>query len=101
MSAIESLCKPDSNHWCIECCEGVDCGLLDQLPDGSLGCLGHDLPEGQVKTVSTSGGTKRIYPQSPVCRTYDCLSGKSIDKEELRRKISQLPPGEFRMSKLI
>jgi hypothetical protein len=100
MNTAESLCRPDGIHWRVECCRDASCESFVELPDKSLGCLGHDLPEGQTKVILVAEGVKRIYPQSPVCRQYDCLAGVEVDREELKRRISQLPPGAFRMSEV-
>lgn len=88
---MEALCRPDDVHWCVECCTGDrrDCPLFGDLGDGTLGCLGHDKPfEG--------------IPQSGNCKSLDCLGSMPDSKRNhIRDIISKLPPGEFRMGKVL
>jgi len=82
----EALCRPDSIHWCIECCP-PGCPLLGDTGEGKMGCLGHN--------------GKRIFgglTERPCCLEVDCLHGfSSKDREEIRQIIFRMAPGEFKM----
>ena len=88
----ESLCRPDSEHWCTECCyrSGGGCVLLGELGDGKRGCLGD--------------GGKRVdgITQTAFCRSVNCLIHfTDEEKEAVRRMIARLPSGEFKMSEVL
>lgn len=85
----ETLCRPDEQHWCVECCSLRGCSLLMTLADGTRGCAGHN--------VNSQGLRKTLF-----CQEFNCvknLSDKSFVK--LQRKISGLPTGEFKMGSLL
>ena len=88
----KGLCWPDDVHWCVECCP-PGCpliGLLGEVKKGKKGCLGHNgkkTPEGLT--------------QRPLCLEVDCLAGFSGEKETIRQAISVLPPGEFKMTRVL
>lgn len=94
MSKESSLCRPDTHHWCVECCSERQCSNLDKLPDGTTGCLGH----GERTDL---GGLL----QSPFCQKFDCLTitghNSSAERERIRELIFQQPEDEFKMSKIL
>ncbi len=88
----ERLCFSDEKHWCVECCfrSGGGCYLLGTLSDGRKGCLGHNgkIFDGITQTLG--------------CQNFDCLSPKLVEmRDEIARAIKNLPPGEFKMSKVL
>lgn len=85
-----SLCRPDDNHWCIECCRS-NCPLLGDINDGKTGCLGHN---GQ----RFNGLTK-----TNLCQEFDCLANQTDKERKFIRQtiITQLPPGQFKMSEVL
>jgi hypothetical protein len=86
----EALCRPDEFHWCIECCRQT-CPLLGDTDDGKMGCLGHH-------------GKRTIdgLIQTSFCQEIDCLTDKSSrEREEIRRIIAELPPGQFKISEVL
>ena len=95
MSKEISACRPDSQHWCVECCQkrehGEPCLNLGPLPDGTKGCLGY---KGQ-----NLGG----FPTG-CSETLDCLA-KELADEGTRKKfiqaVSKLPPGEIKLGEVI
>jgi len=86
----ETLCRPDDMHWCTECCPS-DCPLLGDTGGGKMGCLGHNgkrTPEGLTERST--------------CLELDCLAEfLPEDKEIIRRTISKMPPGRFKMSEVL
>jgi len=85
----EGLCRPDDNHWCVECCP-KDCCLLVDTRDGRQGCDAH-------------GGKLSKYglPQRAICQENECLELRTKGPEEreaVRRAIINSPLGQFRMS---
>lgn len=90
----ESPCRPDAHHWCNYCCEQVRCCLLNTLPDGSIGCVGH-----------IELDTCKEIPQRPICQDLDCLSGyfQLTDTEQglIIDLIKTLPHGQFQMPQVI
>lgn len=86
----QALCRSDGVHWCIECCRQT-CPLLGDTGDRKMGCLGHN-------------GKRTIdgLTQIPFCQEVDCLANKSSrEREEIRRIIAELPPGQFKMSEVL
>jgi len=94
MSQEIFLCRPDSKHWCVECCEGRSCSNLGELPDRTRGCLGYGGRQGK-------GG----LPQTPFCQEFNCLKGEySSDlgtTGRIRQEIAQMPPGKFKMGMVL
>lgn len=93
MSSEISICRPDSEHWCVECCQGRRCSNLGRLPDGTRGCLGH-------------GGREDLgFPKPPFCQEVNCLREEySSDAETIGRicqEVARMPPGEFKMSEVL
>ena len=91
---VEPLCRPDADHYCIECCSGRGCSLLGPFSDKSLGCQGHSSFEGE-RTIS----------QTPLCEEFDCLKLTGNTGTEFRQNaityIVGLPAGQFNMSQII
>lgn len=63
-----SDCRPDSKHWCVECCtkraDGHNpCCNLGRLPDGTRGCLDH-------QTINNP----QELPETEFCKRFTCLS---------------------------
>ena len=88
----ESLCRPDNEHWCTECClrSGTRCFLFGKTEDGKTGCLGHN------------GKKYEGLTELPACMDFDCLDDfLPDDREIIRQTISRLPAGEFKMSKVL
>jgi len=82
------LCRPDDDHWCIECCLGTGCCILGDTGAGRMGCLGH---HGKL--------TEDGLTQRPLCQDVNCLSSEQLKhKEDISRIIAKFPPGEFKMS---
>lgn len=83
-----TLCRLETNHWCIECCP-PNCCLLGELQDNTLGCLGYsELHEGLTRTGR--------------CYYVNCIDGFTPDQiTQLLQHIRQLPPGNFRMSEAL
>lgn len=85
------FCRPDDDHWCVECCQGRKCYLLGDLGGGKRGCLGY-------------GGklTEEGLTQTDFCRDFRCLSEENLKRgEEFLQIIAGLPPGEFKMSDVL
>jgi hypothetical protein len=89
------ICRPDSKHWCVECCtkrgDGYNpCCNLGKLPDGTRGCLGH-------QTI----GSPEELPKLPSSKSFFCLSetlNNHDNVERIRKMILASPPGEFKVS---
>lgn len=96
----ESLCKIGS-HWCTECCEGMSCSNLGELPDDSWGCLGHALDK--PEEMMTPDGLVLITPQPKYCRMVSCEDDlpDEVTKDSVIQAIQSLPPGEFCMSMVV
>lgn len=87
----EALCRPDEEHWCIECCP-QDCPLLGEVEEGKLGCLVHWQREEKFEGLK----------QREICQNLDCLTDfEEIDKETIRQAIIKLPGGQFKMSEVL
>ena len=85
-----ALCRPDDIHWCTECCP-PGCPLLGDTGDGKIGCLGHN-----------GKRTAERLTEPNTCLELDCLVGfLPRDREIIRKDISKLPPGEFKMTQVL
>lgn len=87
------FCRPDSFHWCVECCEGRRCFNLGVLPDGTRGCLGY-------RGRRDLGG----FSQLSSCQDLDCLKIDLYHPEiatQISQAIVQLPVGEFKLSAVL
>ena len=95
MQEIEfPLCRPAPGYWCVRCCEIIRCPVLDRLPDGTRGCLGHftvPVPNPEIH-------------QLPSCKDHICYRDFFNNPDNLNRvreAILAKPPGEFRMSDFV
>ena len=93
------FCRPDANHYCVECCNRSDrgCSNLGVLPNGTRGCLGH---------ASLDKPLADVFPQLPSCRDLStCFSKEIATNPEkillIKNAITTLPPGEFKMGKVL
>jgi len=83
------ICRPDDNHWCVECCHTCISGFLGDTGDGKIGCL-----------VQSK---KAVSDEFSTCREWDCLSfaENQEEKEKIRQTIIKLPTGQFKMSEVL
>ncbi|MFC1625658.1 hypothetical protein ACFL1Q_01285 [Patescibacteria group bacterium] len=87
-----TICRPDDDHYCVECCYMRGCANFGKLSDGTRGCLGHPKQD----TISPDD-----FPILPSCAKYSCLFDGSISNtvniKHIKEYISMLPSGEFKM----
>lgn len=95
---VESVCRSDQEHYCVECCP-KDCCLLGELIDKTKGCLGHNSSKGK------DDKNKSELPQRQICIAFNCLEGTASKDSNLRlqviKTIKGMPAGEFKMSKVL
>ena len=99
MSKEPYFCRFEG-YWCVECCESRPCCNLGKLQDGTRGCPGYYMKEGEK--------IDGVFPISDICKVYDCLKNRSsegvkLDTPEMYQKIyekiKERPAGEYKMYK--
>lgn len=98
-----SLCRPDKEHYCIECCTkmldgNTLCTNIGRLPDGTRGCLSH----ASIITDKLPKGAS--FPEKDLCREMSCPKMYSLSKEAIQcalKVISSCPPGEISVPRII
>lgn len=86
-----NYCRPKEGVFCVECCRGRRCVNLVKLPDETSGCAGHDgklLVEGYFDELES-------------CVNMFCLKEDQKNNSDIKKKILELPVGEFKMSRMI
>jgi hypothetical protein len=85
----EGLCRPDNDHYCVECCP-PGCPLLGDMGGGRTGCLGHN------------GKRFEGLTERSICLDLDCMEDFSAeDRKTIREAVSNMLPGRFQMSKVL
>jgi hypothetical protein len=95
--------EADGLRFCVECCEGINCSNLGELPDKTRGCLGYN-------KTREEAGIAGVNPMRESCKNVYCWEGRVVngirmDSPKILKmtygEIKKRPVGEYRMDTIV